>query len=142
MKARAHPHAPLTSFAAAELPASEKHHIEKITKIGIGSCGESAAPEITTWRPRRVCHDVVFLGSAGTRAGLKALARGLAWDLLLDACSVLAAAGSILLAPANASFKGVSRILYRFEHRSPSWSALLRWQQTARSWRLGRDTVT
>ena len=84
----------------------------------------------------------VFLGSAGTRAGLKALARGLAWDLLLDACSVLAAAGSILLAPANASFKGVSRILYRFEHRSPSWSALLRWQQTARSWRLGRDTVT
>ena len=89
-----------------------------------------------------VCHDAVFLGSAGTRAGLKALARGLAWDLLLDACSVLAAAGSILLAPANASFKGVSRILYRFEHRSPSWSALLRWQQTARSWRLGRDTVT
>ena len=103
---------------------------------------ESAAPEITTWRPRRVCHDVVFLGSAGTRAGLKTLARGLAWDLLLDACSVLAAAGSILLAPANASFKGVSRILYRFEHRSPSWNALLRWQQTARSWRLGRDTVT
>ena len=90
----------------------------------------------------RVCHDAVFLGSAGTRAGLKALARGLAWDLLLDACSVLAAAGSILLAPANASFKGVSRILYRFEHRSPSWNALLRWQQTARSWRLGRDTVT
>jgi hypothetical protein len=39
MKARAHPHAPLTSFAAAELPASEKHHIEKITKIGVGSCG-------------------------------------------------------------------------------------------------------
>jgi hypothetical protein len=139
MKARAHPHAPLTRFAAAELPASEKHLIEKITKIGVGSCGVGCTG---TWRPRRVCHDVVFLGSAGTRAGLKALARGLAWDLLLDACSVLAAAGSILLAPANASFKGVSRILYRFEHRSPSWNALLRWQQTARSWRLGRDTVT
>lgn len=121
----------------------KQHLIEKITKIGVGSCGrvESALGCTGKLETQRSAATVI-LGSAGTRAGLQALARGLAWDLILDACSVLAAAGSILLAPANVPFKGVSRILYRFEHRSPSWSALLRWQQTARSWRLGRDMVT